>query len=75
MLDWFFDIVSKMKGHVGGGSGFYGFQGVDTRSKFRPFHIVLLHIHSECNCAGNGSLKMAAIVMDYSSVMVVGHQT
>ena len=28
LLVWIFDIVSMMKGHVGGGSGFHGFQGV-----------------------------------------------
>ncbi|MBB3928934.1 hypothetical protein GGR43_004679, partial [Sphingobium jiangsuense] len=28
-VGWIFDIVSMMKGHVGGGSGYHGFQGVD----------------------------------------------
>lgn len=38
-----FDIVILMKGHVGGGSGFWRLLGVGYSVKVKPFHGMLAH--------------------------------
>ena len=52
LVGWFFDIVSQMKGHVGGGSGSWRLSGAKGSVKFKPFLYVSIYIHLFIYCAG-----------------------
>ncbi|WP_235399238.1 hypothetical protein, partial [Sphingomonas sp. SRS2] len=58
-----FLIVGMMKGHVGGGSGFWRLQGVGGSVKAKSFHVLICK--TLCVLCRNGSLKFAVVVLGF----------